>query len=217
MSATDDPRVFISYAYDSEAHKQQVLALATLLRTQLGIDARIDRWYEHERRDWTQWAIEQLDKADFVLAIASPAFRARGDGQAPADEGRGAQFEGALLRNTMMRDRNAGLRKILPVVLPGNKIDDIPEFLLPYSATRYVIERLTPDGIIDLRRALTGQPRHPLPPLGPRPAPLPPEETTEAPPPSRPREEGRRVDIRHSRVGKVIMGDYHDGRKAGPE
>lgn len=224
MSSRHDPaapRVFISYAHDSESHKDQVLQLATLLRTQLGIDARIDRWDENDRQDWTQWAIEQLDAADFIVAVASPAFRARGDGRAPSDDGRGAQFEGAILRNKMMQDRNTWLRRILPVVLPGNTVDDIPEFLLPYSGTRYVITRLTPDGLVALRRTLTGQPRHPLPPLGPPPAPLPPADLAVEPPPDRPRAEGRSVDIRSSRVGKVVMGDwYGSGRessgRAGP-
>jgi hypothetical protein len=223
--AIDAPRVFISYAHESESHQCQVLALGELLRRQLGIDARLDLWDEHCRRDWAQWAIEQFDNADFVLAIASPAFRDRADGRTAERAGWGAQFEGAILRNKMTQDRATWISRILPVVLPGNTIDDIPEFLLPYSATHYVIKRLTPDGIADLRRALTQQPRHPLPPLGAAPPPLPEEDTTfrpgpaAAPPADRPRRAGNSVRIagRKNTVGTIIAGDYHDHQGGGPD
>jgi hypothetical protein len=116
----------------------------------------------------------------------------------------------------MMQDRDDWITKILPVVLPGHSIDEIPEFLLPYSSTRYVIEHLTPDGTIALRRTLTGQPRHPMPPLGPAPEPLPPEDisttTRISPPPGKGGAGSRTVHIESSRVGKVIMGDYHGGK-----
>ncbi|HEX5118833.1 MAG TPA: SEFIR domain-containing protein [Pseudonocardiaceae bacterium] len=135
MSLTEDPdlvipRVFIAYSHDSEWHKKQVRELATLLRTQLAIDARFDQWESEDRRDWSQWAINELAEADFVLAIASPDFRARAGGTASPHDGRGAQFEGAMLRNKMTEDRGKWVGKILPVVLPGNTIDDIPEFLM---------------------------------------------------------------------------------------
>lgn len=209
LDPTNCPRVFISYAQESEAHKEQVRKFGTLLR-KLGIDAHMDQWHAHERRDWSQWAIEQLDTADFVIAVASPAFRNRADGTAPSHEGRGAQFEGAILRNRMTQDRTTWTRRILPVVLPGDTVDDIPEFLSPYSATHYVIEDLTPDGILKLRRTLLRQSAHPLPPLG-TPAPLssPPEETTSSTPRTSQRG-GQTINVSHSSVGNFVAGDYHD-------
>lgn len=217
MSAKHDldlesPRVFISYSQDSPHHEKVVRELGVLLRTQLGIDARLDQWSSHKRRDWSQWAIKQLDKADFVLAIASPGFRDRADGRAPSNEGRGSQFEGAILRNCMTKDRNAWISRILPVVLPHNTVDDIPEFLLPYSATHFVIEHLTPDGIVDLRRALTRQARYRIPPLG-KPVPLPPEEATATPPPTARREAGRTAHFKRSTLGTFVMGDYYGGEE----
>lgn len=114
--------------------------------------------------------INELDKADFVLAIASPGFRASADGRAPASEGRGAHFESAMLRDKMTQNRDVWIGKILPVVLPGNTVDDdIPDFLLPYAATHYVIERLTPAGthpgaaLPDLSAATSRPPLSPEP------------------------------------------------------
>ncbi|MFD1046191.1 hypothetical protein ACFQ1S_11750 [Kibdelosporangium lantanae] len=57
------------------------------MRVEAGLDVRLDRWYKGVRRDWSIWAIEQLTMADFILVIASPAYRRRADGWAAPDEG----------------------------------------------------------------------------------------------------------------------------------
>ena len=197
------------YSHDSEWHKEQVRQLATMLRTQVAIDVRFDQWDSEARRDWSQWSINELDKADYVLAIASPDFRARADGRAAASEGRGSQFESAMLRNKMTEDRNAWIGKILPVVLPGNTVDDIPEFLMPYAATHYIIEYLTPDGLSELRRALTREPRYPTPPLATSRPPLPPEPKVAEPQQKRQHDAGRWIDANHSKIGQIVMGDNY--------
>lgn len=167
LVAMRPPRVFVSYSHDSNSHAEEVRLFATFLRTELGIDARLDQWYEEHRQDWSTWAIEQLAEADFILAVASPAFRARVDGRAPADKGRGAQFEGAILRDKMTQDRPTWTRRILPVVLPGRSVSEVPDFLTPYAATHYEVKEINLAGVEDLHRVLVGAPRHKLPPLGP--------------------------------------------------
>lgn len=161
------PRVFISYAHDNPDHRALVIRFATVLRTELGIDAQLDSWYEHSRRDWSQWAIQQLADADFVMAIASPAFRERIDGQGDPSVGRGARFEGSILRDLLTKDQPTWVRRILPVVLPGNAIADIPQALSPYSATHYVISDFTADGLRELSTALVGDGSPIQPELGP--------------------------------------------------
>lgn len=161
------PRVFISYAYDSDEHRRQVHQLAQFLRREGGIDVRFDEWATHQRRDWAVWMIDQLHNADFVLVVASPAYKRRAEGQAAASDGRGVQFEAALLRDLLTKDRPTWIPKVLPVMLPGRSIDEIPAFLQPYSASRYQVRSFTIDGIDELYRVLTGQPRHPSPELGP--------------------------------------------------
>lgn len=160
------PRVFVSYSHDTEEHKELVRRFATFLREEAGVDVHLDRWYDTERRDWSSWAIDQLTRADFILVIASPDYKRRADGFAKPEEGRGAQFEAAILRNEVTRNLIEQTKRILPVVLPGRSIDDIPLFLTGYSATHYVISKFTLDGITDLLVAFTGQGEHPMPSLG---------------------------------------------------
>lgn len=213
-NATPSPgaRVFISYARETPEHTEQVRALGTLLRTRFAIDAHMDTWYEDTRRDWPQWATEQVDDAAYVLAIASPAFRARADGRTPADVGRGARFEGALLRSRLTHDQDEWTRRILPVVLPGHSVDDIPRFLMPYSGSHYIVPEITEEGVTDLVRALTGQPRHPMPELSG--SSVLPAVPTDPPARSHGWPAVQRVNmIDHSDIGTIVMGDsYHLGK-----
>src|SRR5262245_10564797 len=101
--------------------------------------------------------IEQVRESDFVLVVASPAYRRRAEGQARADEGRGVQFEAALIREECYRDRARGLAKYLPVVLPGGSREDIPIFLGPDTAMSYRVEEFSLAGVEPLLRVLTGQ------------------------------------------------------------
>src|SRR5690348_14685709 len=97
MSVPDPPRVFFSYSHDTQDHKDQVRRFATFLRSRIGLEVVLDQWDDNHRIDWSLWATRNITAADFVVAVASPLYRARADGDAPPDEGRGAQFESALL------------------------------------------------------------------------------------------------------------------------
>jgi hypothetical protein len=76
------------------------------------------------------------------------------------------QAETAVLRDLLYRDRATWLRRVLPVVLPGNSLDDLPTFTQPHSASHFVVEALTDAGAESLMRTLTGRPRHVRPPRG---------------------------------------------------
>jgi hypothetical protein len=70
------------------------------------------------------------------------------------------------LRDLLTKDRSAWVHKILPVVLPGRSTDEIPLFLQPYSASHYVVDSFTIEGVDDLYRVITRQPRHCRPEAG---------------------------------------------------
>ena len=163
--AAKPPRVFVSYAHESPEHQETVRDLWVLLRSQ-GIDARLDSPAAERRQDWPVWMLREVREADFVLVIASPAYRRRAEGLADVDEGRGVQFEAALIREQLYADRQGGMGKFLPVLLPGASPQDIPIFLGPVTATSYAVREMTPAGIELLLRVLTDQPFELEPPLG---------------------------------------------------
>ncbi|ONI70522.1 hypothetical protein ALI144C_48685 [Actinosynnema sp. ALI-1.44] len=166
MSDRAAPRVFVSYANDSPEHTAQVRRFAEFLRTQVGLDAHLDIWYRDRRRDWSVWATDHLTKAEFVLVVASPQYKLQAEGEAAPDESGRAELEAAILRDNLAKNLRDGTERILPVVLPGRSVREIPAFLNPHSATSFRVDEFTVGGISDLLAAITGQGQYPLPELG---------------------------------------------------
>jgi hypothetical protein len=161
------PRVFISYAHDDQRHVDAVLAFGEFL-LQSGIDAHMDRWDLDFRRDWYQWATEQITTADFVVVVASPMCRMVGNGEIENTQRRGLQSEMSLLRELLHADRATWQRRLLPVVLPGGAVSDIPLFLQPQTADHYLVAAFTVTGAEDLLRVITGQTPYLRPAIGAR-------------------------------------------------
>ncbi len=163
------PRVFVSYAHDlgDESHGVAVRLLWEFLRS-CGIDAQLDLPAAQRRRDWALWMADQIREADFVLVIASPAYRERAEGRGDPGVGRGVQWEARLIRDAFYRDQRA-LDRFVPVVLPGQGVEGVPDFLAPTTTTVYFVSDFTVDGANSLLRLLTAQPETIEPPLGPVP------------------------------------------------
>ncbi|WP_170224594.1 SEFIR domain-containing protein [Actinokineospora cianjurensis] len=157
----------MTYSHDTVAHKRVVREFAEYLQGRIGLEVHLDQWADGPRRDWSLWAVANLRDADFVLVIASPAYKRRAEGLAPPDEGRGAQFEAAILRDHLTRNLAAGTERVLPVVLPGGSVEDIPMFLTPYSTTRYEIAEFTEREVAYLISAITGESAHTAPERAP--------------------------------------------------
>jgi hypothetical protein len=158
-------RVFISYAHGSAEHMAQVRELWLLLRD-CGIDARLDLPAAEVPQDWALWMIEQVREADFVLVIASAAYRRRAEGLAPPEESRGVVFESGLVREALYADPVEARRKFLPVLFADGRLEDIPAFLGPTSTTHYRLSALTPEYAEPLLRVLTSTPLVREPSLG---------------------------------------------------
>ncbi|MEO6087699.1 MAG: toll/interleukin-1 receptor domain-containing protein [Umezawaea sp.] len=166
------PSVFVCYTHDSPWHKQQVLDFCTFL-VAAGIEVCVDQWQPPERQDWYRWALDKIPSADFVLAIASPEFREAADGRVPAERNRGAQAEATVLRELLQDDRPMWTKRILPVVLPGRAVEEIPMFLQPRTADHYIVESFTEEGAEYLLSALRRAPSRPTPAHRAKPVPPP--------------------------------------------
>ena len=132
-------RVFISYAHDDDTHVSLVRRFRDLLREQAGIDARSDLSAAERPQDWPRWRQEQIEDSDFIVVIASPAYKLRADDKAATDDGRGVRWEVRLIRELSYADHEAALAKVVPVVLPGRSPAEIPLWLGPTTRTYYVV------------------------------------------------------------------------------
>lgn len=162
------PKVFVSYVHESRDHQDRVVAFARFLREQ-GVDAVLDVWSAGSRHDWYAWAIREMTDAAYVVVVASPTYRAVGDGSGAPDRNRGVQSEAALLRELVYEDRVVWTPKVLPVLLPGHTVGEIPRFLSPHTTSRYDVTALTRDGAENLLRVIHEAPAHVPPPVGERP------------------------------------------------
>jgi len=138
------PRVFISYAHEpaSEAHGDLVRQLWLFLRTQ-GVDAHVDLVAAGQRQDWSLWMADEIREADHILIVASPAYRACAQGHSGPAVGRGVQWEARLIRDAFYADQHA-LNRFVPVILPGQSVDGVPDFLAPATTTVYHVRDLRP-------------------------------------------------------------------------
>ncbi|POM25900.1 hypothetical protein BTM25_02840 [Actinomadura rubteroloni] len=147
------PRVFISYAHDTRPHKLAARQLGALL-ARCGVDLHMDYLAPAARNDWFSWAIHQIKKADYIVILASPMCRAIGDGEITDGRHRGMQCESAIIRDVFYSDRAYWFPRLLPTVLPGESMENLPVYLQPYTADRYVVDEFSPEGIGDLLRAM---------------------------------------------------------------
>ena len=61
----------------------------------------------------------EVAAADYILVVASPAYKLRAGAAADPAEGWGVQYEARLIRDMFYRDQSR-LQRFLPVVLPGD-------------------------------------------------------------------------------------------------
>ena len=118
-------RIFISYSHDSDAHHKQVLGLSERLRRD-GLETILDQYLNGAPPEgWPRWMMNQLDTAQFVLVVCTPNYR-RFRGHEEPGQGKGVDWEGALVTNEMYDARSTTL-KFVPVFLATGDADCIPE------------------------------------------------------------------------------------------
>jgi WD40 repeat protein len=152
--------VFVSYAHESNAHRADVRRLHDLLAA-AGLAPILDVFHDEPGRDWALWMRDQVDTADWVLVIASAAYKRRADSpqQLPEDEGRGVWWEARYLRGILYSQRQRAGR-FLPVVLLGGSAAHLPNFFAPDTEV-FAVAELTTAGVAELVATLSG--RAPLP------------------------------------------------------
>ncbi len=128
--------VFISYSHDSDAHREKVLALSERLRED-GIETILDQYVNGSPSGgWPRWMLDQLDAADSVIVVCTETYYRRFRGHEEPGEGKGVDWEGALITQEIYDSRSRTL-KFVPVFLGTDNEDWIPEPLR--SLNRYAL------------------------------------------------------------------------------
>ena len=160
------PKVFISYSWDSDKHKDDVLKLADRLRND-GIDCNIDQYEVSPPEGLQHWMRNQIEQSDFVLAICTEQYKRRFQGKAEQGTGKGVAWEGAII-SQLIYDRVTNTQ-FIPVIFSPQANSHIPTELRRFNHYLLDTENLNLDNnkeYENLYRHLTNQPLNKKPKLG---------------------------------------------------
>lgn len=161
--AVKNPSVFISYSWDSEAHKQWVLKLAIALQER-GINTFIDQWDIRPGMDLQEYMEYSVRSSDFVLLVCTPNYAVK------ANEGQGGVgYEKAIITGEIFLRTKPNAR-FVPLVREGEASGSLPSFLRSRVFIDFRRDEAFEASLEELLRHLFDQPRSRRPPLGPAPS-----------------------------------------------
>jgi hypothetical protein len=156
------PRVFVSYSWESESHKEWVLRLATDLRRS-GVDVVLDRWVLRPGDDLAAFMDSAVTSADFLLLVCTESYADRANGRLGS-----VGYEQAVIAGGLLTD-GATTAKIVPALRSGTPATALPSYL----RSRLFVDFRADDGyarsVEQLLRHFHGAPEHAPPPPGPPP------------------------------------------------
>jgi hypothetical protein len=163
-AARPTPRAFLSYAWESEEHRNWVRDFATRLRTD-GVDVTLDQWEVQPGDQLAAFMERAVRENDYIVIVCTPTYAERSN-----ERRGGVGYEGDIMTAEVLNDQNH--RKFIPVYRSGATWEAAsPTWLRgkyridlrgnPYNQERYE----------DLLTTLHGL-RPAAPPIGTRPAAL---------------------------------------------
>lgn len=130
VNSNSHKKVFISYSWDSDEHKEQVLTLANKLR-ETGVDIILDRYEESPKKGWQIWMQDSIDEAEYVLIICTQKYSNRFM-KKEVNDGKGATFESSIITQDLY-DFNGENDKFIPVIIKPSDEEFIPKILKSYT------------------------------------------------------------------------------------
>ncbi|MEP3209741.1 MAG: toll/interleukin-1 receptor domain-containing protein [Maribacter sp.] len=117
----NNPKTFISYAWESDETKDWVKKLATELRSD-GIDAKLDQWEVLPGDQMPHFMEKSVRENDYVLIICTPNYKAKSENRIG-----GVGYEGDIMTAEVLQTSNH--RKFIPILKSGTKETSIPSWL----------------------------------------------------------------------------------------
>jgi hypothetical protein len=155
------PTVFISYSWDSDAHRDWVIQVATRLR-QDGINVVLDYWDLLPGGDKAKFMERSIVNSDFVLIVCTPGYADKAN-----ERSGGAGYEAMIITSQIAK--HIEQTKFIPVLRLGNFDDSaVPIWLQTKIGIDLRGDRYCEQHYEDLVRTLHSD-NIKAPPLGPRP------------------------------------------------
>jgi hypothetical protein len=107
VASRPTPRVFVSYSWDDDPHKEWVKVFATRLRSD-GVDVTLDRWHLQPGDQLPAFMERAVRENDYVLIVCTPTYADRSNRRIG-----GVGYEGDIMTGEVFTSRNE--RKFIPV------------------------------------------------------------------------------------------------------
>ncbi|MFU6992285.1 toll/interleukin-1 receptor domain-containing protein [Pseudomonas paraeruginosa] len=160
------PKVFISYSWESDAHKDWVRALAERL-TINGVNVRLDQWHMAPGQSLTQFMEVEAHSCDFSLIICTKDYSRKS-----LERAGGVGYEQQIITGQISAGMDRG--RFIPIIRDGQFTPGpecaIPAQFLGIYAIDMRDENQLDQRIEDLLRAIFREPALTQPPIGQRPA-----------------------------------------------
>jgi len=158
---SEPPNCFVSYTWDSSAHKSWVRELATRL-TKNGVDVILDQWDLKYGDDLPHFMETAVRESDFVLLVCTPEYARK------SNEGKGgAGYEKRIVTGEMFQSVNQS--KFIPIVRKGSNNEALPTFLQYKNYIDFRKDSEFNERLKELLHQLHDVPENPRPKLGPSP------------------------------------------------
>jgi len=157
------PKVFISYSWDSEDHKSWVRHLATKLQEN-GVKVFFDQWDTYPGIDILKYMETSIREVDFVLLICTPNFAKK----ANSTYG-GVGYEKMIVTGEIYQGA-VSPRKFVPLLRRGSPEESLPSYLKSRLFIDFREDRSFDKSLEELLRHIHQVPKYVPPPVGIRPS-----------------------------------------------
>lgn len=148
-----NPKVFISYSWESDENKEWAKELADKL-LENGIEAYIDQYDLHLGDRLPYFMEQQIIDSDFVLIICTKVYKEEADNRIS-----GVGYEGHIISAELLSGNNE--RKFIPIIKEGNSNEVLPTFLDGKLGIDLADERHYSENFNDLITTIFGIKRNP--------------------------------------------------------
>ena len=156
------PTCFVSYSWDSEAHKEWVRVLAVRLQS-AGAHTHLDQWDVRPGADLTKYMETSVRESDFVLLICTATFANK------ANSGLGGVgYEKSIVTGEIFT-RVAADTKFVPLLRAGDQQSALPSYLRNKAFIDFRKDTEFEGSLITLLRHVHASPAIERPILGSRP------------------------------------------------
>lgn len=154
-----NPKVFISYSWDDEAHKEWVLKLSADLRAK-GIETILDRYFLRSGVNASVFMEQSIEQANKVLIVFTEKYKEKA-----SERTGGAGIEYSMMSIDLCRSI-AGNTKYIPILRKGSRQISIPLFLQPYLASYMTNDEEYEENLNELVHAIFDRPVITAPEIG---------------------------------------------------